>query len=122
MVLLLMVVGPEMEAAAFLVATDAGLECVLWPDERRRTRTQAFRGAIPAGTVAIAHTHPDRADLREPSGMDRLEARRTGLPIYVVTHWTVWVADPISGNPAQIAHGWRTASGDRDQRCGCRPE
>jgi hypothetical protein len=114
--------GPEREAAAFLVVTEEGMRCVLWPHDSR-SRKQGFRGSIPAGTVAIAHTHPDRTELREPSAMDRLEARRLGMPIYVVTNWTIWVAEPARGNPVQIAYRWRTAvSRVAKTSCGCRPE
>jgi hypothetical protein len=112
--------GPEMEAAAFLVSTEQGMKCVLWPHDRR-ARTQAFRGAIPPGTVAIAHTHPDRADLREPSKVDLLEARRTGLPIYVVTNWTIWLADPDTGRPKEIAFTWkRDIVRTANRACGCK--
>lgn len=106
----------KVEAAAFLVRDDDGsLMMVLWP-RTEFSRKETFRGAIPPGTVAIVHTHPPR--MERPSRGDLAEAKRLGLPIYVVTFWQVWVADPSSETALLIVsrNSWRPA-----ERNGCRP-
>jgi len=106
----------KVEAAAFLVRDDDGsLMMVLWP-RTEFSRKETFRGAIPPGTVAIVHTHPPM--MERPSRGDLAEAKRLGLPIYVVTFWQVWVADPSSETALLIVSqkSWRSA-----ERNGCRP-
>jgi proteasome lid subunit RPN8/RPN11 len=71
------------ECAAFLVLDDRGeFELVHWP-ATNRYHEQRWSGAIPMGTVAVVHTHP--AHLPYASRHDRDEARRTGIPIVVLT-------------------------------------
>ncbi len=70
------------ERAAFLIAERDGT-LTLAPWSSRGVRHATFRGAIPARTLAVVHTHP-RGEPR-PSARDRDEARRLGLPVIVVT-------------------------------------
>jgi len=75
------------EHAAFLVRRgDGTLVLVAWPYGAEPMRAR-YEGAIPAGTVAILHTHPNAYPL--PSTGDTELARRLGLPVYVVTRGEV---------------------------------
>ncbi len=48
----------QQEVAAFIVQDASGvISTVLWP-HTANARSEHYRGAIPAGTVAIAHTYP----------------------------------------------------------------
>ena len=85
----------DMEVAAFITQnTDGTLSCVLWP-HTASIRAAHYQGAIPAGTVALAHTHPQQ--LERPSSGDIAQAKRIGLPIYVISRWYLYVIDPSSG-------------------------
>jgi hypothetical protein len=89
------------EAAAFVVReTDGSISFVMWPRTEFAKMTETFRGTIPTGTIAIAHTHPTRLD--RPSSADMAEAVRLQLPIYVVTFWVIWMADPASQKVMQV--------------------
>jgi len=82
----------QTEVAAFLVRDANGvITSVMWPHSANR-RSEHFEGMIPAGTVAIAHTHPLQAD-QHPSGGDIALAKKIGLPIYVVTRRNLYVVD-----------------------------
>lgn len=82
----------QREIAAFLVRDANGaISSVLWP-RTWNSRSERYDGVIPPGTVAIAHTHPSRADKR-PSRGDIEQAVRIGLPIYVITRWHLYVVD-----------------------------
>jgi hypothetical protein len=82
----------QREVAAFIVRREDGsLNAVIWP-QNGRYRSGHYEGPVPAGTVAIAHTHPPEAD-RRPSRGDIEQAKKIGMPIYVVTRWNLWVAD-----------------------------
>lgn len=71
------------ERGAFIVLEPTGaLRCVVWPFHNGFQREQ-FRGRIPDGTIAIAHTHP--RDVPQPSVNDQKEAKRLGLPFVVVS-------------------------------------
>jgi hypothetical protein len=92
---------PDGEMAAFLVREQDGrLRCLLWPRLGRR-RSEAFTGLLPLGVIAVVHTHP--GVMPEPSRNDRTEAKRLGLPIYVLTRRTVFVADPDTGQSINLA-------------------
>ena len=81
----------QQEVAAFLVRDANGaVSCVMWPHTANR-RSEHYEGAVPAGTVAIAHTHPIFAE--RPSRGDIEQAKKIGLPIYVVTRWNLYVVD-----------------------------
>src|SRR5439155_21802873 len=85
----------DREIAAFLVQDASGsIASVKWP-HTAAARTERYHGVIPARTVAIAHTHPTYAPL--PSRGDVAQAMRIGLPIYVITRWSLYVVDPTSG-------------------------
>lgn len=80
------------EAAAFIVDHGAGLAgCMEWPVSGLRQR-QTYRGPVPFHAIAVVHSHPGAARL--PSGQDILEARRSGMPFYVVTRDSIWRANP----------------------------
>jgi hypothetical protein len=82
----------QREVAAFVVRRDDGsLNAVFWPHSAN-FRSEHYEGRVPAGTVAIAHTHPPQAGER-PSRGDIEQAKKIGMPVYVVTRWNVWVAD-----------------------------
>src|SRR5437763_584689 len=71
----------QQEVAAFLVRDGNGaVSCVMWPHTASR-RSEHYEGAVPLGTVAIAHTHPTFAE--RPSRGDIEQAKKIGLPIYV---------------------------------------
>jgi len=81
----------QQEVAAFLVRDANGaISSVLWPHTANR-RSEHYDGAVPAGTVAIAHTHPIFAE--RPSRGDIEQAREIRLPIYVITRWNLYVVD-----------------------------
>lgn len=72
----------EYERAAFLVLAGGELECREWPPSFS-FRSETWSGAVPDGTVAIAHTHPH--DQRRPSRADMAAAASVGVPVVVVT-------------------------------------
>jgi hypothetical protein len=92
----------QQEVAAFIVrAEDGTLSCVMWPHTANR-RSEHYRGDVPAGTVAIAHTHPIFAE--HPSRGDVEQAKRIGLPIYVITRWSLYVVDADGTVTPLIVH------------------
>ena len=96
------------ERAAFLVLDAGQLRLVEWP-ARNQYHAVRWEGAIPNGTVAIAHTHP----LRQPmaSAHDCSEAQRLGIPIFVLTRESVVLIDPRDGEQDVIGGaGWLTGS------------
>jgi Prokaryotic homologs of the JAB domain len=79
------------EHAAFVVrGADGGFGFVEWPDGDQPDSAR-WEGAYPPRTVAIAHTHPNW--LPEPSRLDAAVARRTRLPVYVITRGRVSKTD-----------------------------
>jgi hypothetical protein len=71
------------EHATFVVRRgDGTIGFVEWPASAE-TDSARWEGAYPAGTIAIAHTHPNW--LPAPSRLDSGVARRSGLPVYVIT-------------------------------------
>ncbi|MEA2162397.1 MAG: hypothetical protein QOK37_524 [Thermoanaerobaculia bacterium] len=86
----------QREIATFLVRDSNGMISSLpWP-QTGRFRSEYYHGTIPAGTVALAHTHPWQAD-QHPSQGDIEQARRLHLPMFVVTRWNLYGIDS-SGN------------------------
>src|SRR5687768_5241483 len=77
------------ERAAFLVKVGERVTMQSWPSGT--FQRVAFRGVIPKGTIAIAHTHP--RDLPWPSAQDREQAKRSGIPIIVITPRSVVLTD-----------------------------
>ena len=106
----------DMEVAVFIVKTpDGHLSCLLWP-HTASIRSAHYEGPMPAGTIALAHTHPIYAE--KPSRGDVAQSQRIGLPIYVVTRWDLYVVDPTSGDSVELIRqrNWtRTVP-----RCSCR--
>jgi len=81
----------DYERGAFIVRDDRGqLRLSVWRFDRE-LRSAHFSGAIPSGVVAITHTHPN--SLPMPSDDDMLLARRTGLPVYVLTRMIITATD-----------------------------
>lgn len=75
------------EHSAFLVSDANGqLHLVRWPEEGT-LMSATYRGRIPAGTVAILHTHPN--DLPNPSPGDEALARKLKMPVYVLTRRSI---------------------------------
>jgi hypothetical protein len=90
----------NIEMAAFLVRRDDGaIACLLWPN-RMWVSSARYDGAPPRGTVAIVHSHPPRS--ARPSAADVEQAKRGGLPSYVVTRWEIHVIDPSSGEDVTL--------------------
>jgi hypothetical protein len=79
------------ERAAFLTwEGDGRIGCVVWPATNQH-HSATFRGKWPQNTAAIAHTHPRSKP--EPSVQDLAEARRIGIPIFVVTPDRIAIAE-----------------------------
>jgi hypothetical protein len=97
------------EQAGFLVVDDAGhFRVVSWPVSNRH-HAQEWRGAIPDGTIAVAHTHPVESPYASVHDCD--EARRLGMPIFVLTPESVVLIDARNGLPQPIARrGWLDAT------------
>src|SRR5438067_5790331 len=70
------------ERAGFLVLDGDHFRLVLWPPTHKY-HAEEWRGKIPAGTVAAVHTHPIAQP--EASNVDRTEAQRVGIPMFVIT-------------------------------------
>jgi len=71
------------EQGAFVVRTPEGLPYfVTWPAGEDKDHLR-WEGRFPEGAIAIVHTHPPW--MREPSKLDVRAARRTKLPVYVIT-------------------------------------
>jgi hypothetical protein len=88
------------ERAAFIVDPgDGALQCLAWPALHQNLEAR-YEGPIPAGTIAIIHTHPVAFPL--PSGQDKEEASRLGLPIYVLSLTGVSKALPETWQPLVI--------------------
>jgi hypothetical protein len=107
----------DLEVAAFIVRESSGaFSCLLWPHSAN-IRSERYRGRIPAGTVAVAHTHPLYAP--QPSGGDVAESKRIGLPIYVLTRWDLYVVDPSSGQRVALIER-KNWTPQRGKRCECK--
>jgi hypothetical protein len=105
----------DMEVAVFIVRNPAGhLSCLLWP-HTASIRSAHYEGAMPPGTIALAHTHPIYAE--RPSRGDVEQAKRIGLPSYVVTRWHTYVVDPSTGRSIEVirAKNWTRSN----PPCGC---
>ena len=104
------------ERAAFLIReSDGSLSAQPWPNGGHRHAS--YRGAVPARTVAIVHTHPK--DEPRPSARDRQEARRLGLAVVVVTPESAIAALPdgtetiVARKPAPASETSRAPSARR---------
>lgn len=74
------------ERAGFLVLDGDHFRLVLWPPSHKY-HAEEWRGKIPEGTVAAVHTHPIAQP--EASILDRTEAQRVGIPMFVITQRSV---------------------------------
>ena len=89
------------EEAAFLIRDARGATFFLrWRASGELNRAE-WHGPLPAGTVAIVHTHPNW--LPQPSKLDALVARETSVPVYVVTLTRISRTD--GGKPTLVASG-----------------
>ena len=81
------------ERAAWVVphASD-GIRWVNWPNGRRFLAAR-WDGPVPAGAVAIVHTHPSMVDPK-PSEQDIATARRLRVPVYTISRSGIWKAVP----------------------------
>ena len=71
------------DSAAFLVPhADQSFGCIEWP-QTHEFKVARWRGPMPPGVVAVAHTHPLSSP--DPSPDNIYEARRIGMPIFILT-------------------------------------
>lgn len=78
----------RLEIAEFIVRdADGNTTTVEWP-ETEIFDCAIWVGPLPAGTVAIVHTHPNWQP--RPSRIDIATARRAQIPVYIVTQTQVW--------------------------------
>ncbi|MBK9375490.1 MAG: hypothetical protein IPN03_17655 [Holophagales bacterium] len=83
----------EIETAAWLVRGPDGRETLLpWPPASQR-KSHAWKRPLPAGAAALLHTHPASENPR-PSVRDRDVARRIRMPVYAISRWAIYRADP----------------------------
>ena len=83
----------EIETAAWLVRGPDGRETLVpWPPASQR-KSHAWNRPLPAGAVALLHTHPASENPR-PSVRDRDVARRIRMPVYAISRWAIYRADP----------------------------
>ncbi|MEO8033360.1 MAG: hypothetical protein ABI837_02935 [Acidobacteriota bacterium] len=93
--------GFDAEQAAFLVRrADGSLILVDWQYGGERNGA-SWQGVFPEGTIAIVHTHP--CWLPMPSGIDRATARRSRVPVYVLT--CLRIARTSGDEPAVVVWG-----------------
>ena len=87
------------ERAGFLVLVNGHIQLQEWPANNRYHAAE-WNGSIPAGTVALAHTHPQQYP--DASVQDRSEAKRLGIPIFVLTPQSVVMIDPRDGKAMSV--------------------
>lgn len=107
------------ERAAFIVRSqDGSTSCVFWPATHKYKSAQ-YRGALPARTIAIVHSHPDCCVA--PSAQDIAEARQFGVPFYVVTTRNIYRSDGGTGSVRAVTSNddWRPDGRDL-AGCGCK--
>ena len=74
--------APVERAAFVFMNADGEFRCLDWP-ATHQFKAAHWKGPIPVGVVAIAHTHPVASPY--PSVDDRNEAVRIGMPIFVIS-------------------------------------
>lgn len=85
------------EQAAFLIRNARGATFFLrWPCNGE-LNSASWEGPLPAGTVAILHTHPNFLPL--PSNRDACVARKAAVPVYVITRTRIARTD---GGPPMV--------------------
>ena len=102
------------ERAEWITENNGKYGSVPWPWSSRIAE-ESWKGPLPAGTAAQAHTHPEvtsQTSRTEPKpsttggntgGEDQGTADKLGLPVYVVTRNAIWNAIPNAKNPVQVA-------------------
>ena len=91
----------DREEAAFLIRNRNGAIFFLrWQRSDLPDRAE-WRGPIPAGTVAILHTHPNW--LPSPSNLDARVALKTEVPVYVITRTRISLTE--GGKPVIVTSG-----------------
>ena len=91
------------EQAAFLIRNATGATFFLrWRSDGQLNRAE-WDGPLPAGTVAIVHTHPNWLPL--PSKRDNRVALQTSVPVYVITRTRIVRTDGGAG-VVLIAGDW----------------
>lgn len=103
----------DVERAAFLTIENGQFACLLWP-ATRDFRSESFHGAVPRGTVAIVHTHPNR--IPKASLQDKKTAQKTGLPLFTITRTNITMVDPHTGTELWPVRriGWYRAISEAD--------
>jgi hypothetical protein len=91
------------EHAAWVVAGPSGFVWIPWPWEGRWEKAQ-WRGRVPAGAVAIVHTHPARVN-PQPSDLDRATSERLGVAVYTISRSGIWKAGP-DGALTRVRDEW----------------
>ena len=99
----------RIEAAAWVVNGSPGrYEFVFWETTPEREKNTWRNGEIPAQTVAIAHTHPQKVDPK-PSSHDVSLARRLNLPIYTISRKGIWKVPPAGTIQQEASPHWHKA-------------
>lgn len=84
----------QFEHAAFIIRTPAGnFDLLRWT--QTGFHAASWAGPIPAGVVAVIHTHPRSRPM--PSMQDRAEAVRLAMPFYIVSRGALCLADVTGG-------------------------
>ena len=102
----------HVEAAAFIVRDHSGYRSVEWPSDGGTDSAKWF-GQVPAGVVAIIHTHPNW--MSTPSNIDARTARSARVPVYVITRTRITKTD---GNGMEIVMRgeWKPGGADHHAR------
>ena len=100
----------HVECAAWVVPDESeGVRWVNWP-KGRHFMAARWNGPVPAGVVAIVHTHPSVVNPK-PSEQDVETARRLGVPVYTVSRSGIWKAVPDGSIVSVDAARWWSACG-----------
>jgi proteasome lid subunit RPN8/RPN11 len=94
--------GNEERGAFIVVSADGRRRCQHWSS--RAQRRVEWRGVIPEGTIAVAHTHPATAPL--PSDADRKTAMALHLPLIVIAPFRVTAVLPDGSQETLAGPGW----------------
>jgi hypothetical protein len=81
---------------------------VVWPPSDERD-TLRWYGRFPEGTVAILHTHTAWKPAASP--LDIRTARRTRIPVYVITPFAISKTSG-EGSEVVVEGDWAGLSGD----------
>jgi RHS repeat-associated protein len=106
---------PNTERSMWITQNEGKYGTVQWPWSAEN-KTESWKGPIPTGTVANAHTHPNSASPK-PSTTggntgkgDHGTADKIRLPVYTVTRDAIWKAVPGTKEPTQVVgkDWWKT--------------